>query len=173
MKLIATLSLLATAAVGAVAADLGIDVTLPVECERQTQSGDKIFVHYRGTLQFNGQKFDASTYLPLSQARVNDNQLLILTFPQAMTEALLSHSFLEEALSSRGTLFIQYLSPYYQYPDVLTTTCNAKLGHRLAEHVHRRKEVRYCPLLHTVFMSLDALCYPYDIIPIRSHFYAI
>ncbi|EPE04668.1 peptidylprolyl isomerase [Ophiostoma piceae UAMH 11346] len=60
MKLLVTLSLLATAAVGAVAADLGIDVTLPVECERQTQSGDKIFVHYRGTLQSNGQKFDAS-----------------------------------------------------------------------------------------------------------------
>lgn len=55
-----TLSLLASAAVGVLAADLQIDVTLPVECERRTQKGDKIQVHYRGTLQSNGQKFDAS-----------------------------------------------------------------------------------------------------------------
>ncbi|AEO60166.1 hypothetical protein MYCTH_2309077 [Thermothelomyces thermophilus ATCC 42464] len=53
--------LLASAAVGALASDeLKIDVTLPVECERKTQKGDRISVHYRGTLQSNGQKFDAS-----------------------------------------------------------------------------------------------------------------
>ncbi|KAK0610407.1 FKBP-type peptidyl-prolyl cis-trans isomerase [Bombardia bombarda] len=57
-----SLSLLAASvAVGVSAAeDLKIDVTLPVECERKTQKGDKINVHYRGTLQSNGQKFDAS-----------------------------------------------------------------------------------------------------------------
>jgi FK506-binding protein 2 len=56
-----SLSLLASAAVGVLAADdLKIDVTLPVECERKSQKGDKIDVHYRGTLQSNGQKFDAS-----------------------------------------------------------------------------------------------------------------
>lgn len=56
-----SLSLLASAAVGALASDgLKIDVTLPVECERKTQKGDKIDVHYKGTLQSNGQKFDAS-----------------------------------------------------------------------------------------------------------------
>lgn len=60
-RLFLTLSLLASAAIGALAADsdLGIDVTLPVECDRKTKSGDKIFVHYRGTLT-NGNKFDAS-----------------------------------------------------------------------------------------------------------------
>ncbi len=58
----ASLPLLATMAVGALAAELKIDVTLPVECDRRTQATDKINVHYRGTLQSNGEKFDASTF---------------------------------------------------------------------------------------------------------------
>lgn len=58
--LLTSLSLLASAAVGALAADLKIDVTLPVECDRPTKANDKIYVHYRGTLQSNGNKFDAS-----------------------------------------------------------------------------------------------------------------
>lgn len=58
--LFAALSLLANAATGALAAELMIDVTLPVECDRRTQANDKINVHYRGTLQSNGNKFDAS-----------------------------------------------------------------------------------------------------------------
>ncbi|SPQ25924.1 491af843-1f3f-4dba-81bf-193a5aee875a [Thermothielavioides terrestris] len=60
-RILLSLSLLASAAVGALASEeLKIDVTLPVECERKTQKGDTINVHYRGTLQSNGQKFDAS-----------------------------------------------------------------------------------------------------------------
>ncbi|KAL2134313.1 hypothetical protein VTI74DRAFT_510 [Chaetomium olivicolor] len=60
-NILLTLSLLASAAVGALAADeLKIDVTLPVECDRKTQKGDTVNVHYRGTLQSNGQQFDAS-----------------------------------------------------------------------------------------------------------------
>jgi FK506-binding protein 2 len=35
-------------------------ITNPVECERKTQKGDKISVHYRGTLQDGGKQFDAS-----------------------------------------------------------------------------------------------------------------
>lgn len=58
--LFASLILLASAANGALATDLKIDVTLPVECDRRTKAGDKINVHYRGTLQSNGVKFDAS-----------------------------------------------------------------------------------------------------------------
>ncbi|CAJ2500135.1 Uu.00g029880.m01.CDS01 [Anthostomella pinea] len=54
-NLLLSLSLLA-AAVGA----LDIDVTLPVECERKTQKGDMIEVHYSGTLAADGNKFDAS-----------------------------------------------------------------------------------------------------------------
>ncbi|CAK7235096.1 Peptidyl-prolyl cis-trans isomerase fpr2 [Sporothrix curviconia] len=57
--LFVSLTLLASAATGALAADLKIDVTLPVECDRRTKAGDKIDVHYRGTLQSNGAKFDA------------------------------------------------------------------------------------------------------------------
>ncbi len=60
-RILLSLSLLASAAVGALASDdLKIDVTLPVECERKSQKGDQIDVHYRGTLQSNGQQFDAS-----------------------------------------------------------------------------------------------------------------
>lgn len=62
MKL--SLALLA-ATLGFVAAeDLGIEVTHAVECERKTQKGDNIEVHYRGTLASNGEKFDASTLVP-------------------------------------------------------------------------------------------------------------
>lgn len=39
---------------------LDIDVTHKVECKRPTQRGDKIDVHYRGTLASDGSEFDAS-----------------------------------------------------------------------------------------------------------------
>ena len=39
---------------------LDIDVTHKVECKRPTQRGDKIDVHYRGTLASDGSVFDAS-----------------------------------------------------------------------------------------------------------------
>ncbi|KAI0890968.1 hypothetical protein F4806DRAFT_489771 [Annulohypoxylon nitens] len=58
-----SLSLVASITLGALASDpseLKIDVTLPVECDRKTQKGDIIQVHYRGTLASNGNKFDAS-----------------------------------------------------------------------------------------------------------------
>ncbi|KAI0190801.1 hypothetical protein F4808DRAFT_444325 [Astrocystis sublimbata] len=58
--MLASLTLLASAAVGALASDLKIDVTLPVDCDRKTKKGDSIEVHYRGTLAANGNKFDAS-----------------------------------------------------------------------------------------------------------------
>jgi FK506-binding protein 2 len=57
-----TLSVAALAsAVTVLAADeVTIDVTRAVECERKSQKGDKISVHYRGTLQDGGKQFDAS-----------------------------------------------------------------------------------------------------------------
>ncbi|KAF4301621.1 putative fk506-binding protein 2 precursor protein [Botryosphaeria dothidea] len=40
--------------------DLDIQVTRPKSCSRKTHSGDKIEVHYRGTLQGDGSVFDES-----------------------------------------------------------------------------------------------------------------
>lgn len=60
-----SLAALASATVGVLAAEeLKIDVTSAVECERKTKKGDKIEVHYRGTLQSDGSKFDASPSAP-------------------------------------------------------------------------------------------------------------
>ena len=61
MRSLLSLSLMASAAVCVLATEeLKIDVTTGVECDRKTQKGDRINVHYRGTLQSNGEKFDAS-----------------------------------------------------------------------------------------------------------------
>ncbi|KAI1058789.1 hypothetical protein LB507_003485 [Fusarium sp. FIESC RH6] len=60
MKAALFLSALASAAVGVVAEELKIDVTLPVVCERKTQKGDRVQMHYRGTLKDSGKQFDAS-----------------------------------------------------------------------------------------------------------------
>jgi hypothetical protein len=51
--------LLALLATSALAAEVSIDVTNPVECTRKTQAGDSITVNYRGTLP-NGEEFDSS-----------------------------------------------------------------------------------------------------------------
>ncbi|KAI1500177.1 cation transport protein-domain-containing protein [Biscogniauxia marginata] len=59
-SLLLSLSLVASAAVCALASELNIDTTLSVECDRKTQKGDFIEVHYKGTLASNGNKFDAS-----------------------------------------------------------------------------------------------------------------
>jgi FK506-binding protein 2 len=56
MHLPLLLTLLATSAI---AAEVTIDVTNPVECTRKTQAGDSITVNYRGTLP-NGEEFDSS-----------------------------------------------------------------------------------------------------------------
>jgi FK506-binding protein 2 len=39
---------------------LKTEVTVPKECSRKTIAGDKIHVHYRGTLAKDGSEFDAS-----------------------------------------------------------------------------------------------------------------
>ncbi|EKG15539.1 hypothetical protein MPH_07279 [Macrophomina phaseolina MS6] len=39
---------------------LDIEVTHKVDCTRKTVSGDKVDVHYRGTLEADGSEFDAS-----------------------------------------------------------------------------------------------------------------
>jgi FK506-binding protein 2 len=56
-----SIAVLASAASTVLAADqVKIEVTRAVECDRKTQKGDKISVHYRGTLQDGGKEFDAS-----------------------------------------------------------------------------------------------------------------
>lgn len=55
-----SIAALATVATTVFADEVKIEVTRAVECERKTQKGDKISVHYRGTLQADGSQFDAS-----------------------------------------------------------------------------------------------------------------
>ena len=60
-----SLGLVASAAVGALAssaAELKIEVTQAVECDRKTKSGDGIQVHYKGTFADTGKQFDSSTF---------------------------------------------------------------------------------------------------------------
>ncbi|KAI1041542.1 hypothetical protein LB505_001810 [Fusarium chuoi] len=59
MKAALLLSALASAAIGVIAEDLKIDVTLPVVCDRKTKKGDRVQMHYRGTLKDSGKQFDA------------------------------------------------------------------------------------------------------------------
>lgn len=61
MKLLAvSLAVLASLTSTVLAAEVKIDVTRAVECDRKSQKGDKISVHYRGTLEKDGSEFDAS-----------------------------------------------------------------------------------------------------------------
>ncbi|KAG9623489.1 hypothetical protein KCU64_g20270, partial [Aureobasidium melanogenum] len=53
------LALFASAA-SALNKPLDIQVDKAVDCTRKTVTGDKIEVHYRGTLQDGGKEFDAS-----------------------------------------------------------------------------------------------------------------
>ena len=61
MHLLSLLSLaLFSAPFAARAAEVETEYTLKQECERKTQRGDTIEVHYRGTLASDGSEFDAS-----------------------------------------------------------------------------------------------------------------
>ena len=53
-------AVLASLATSILAKDVDVLVTRGVECERKSQKGDKIQVHYRGTLADGGKQFDAS-----------------------------------------------------------------------------------------------------------------
>merc|ERR1712188_275863 len=58
--LIVTLILAATALVAASDGELVVDVIEAKECTRKTQKGDKLSMHYTGTLADGGKKFDSS-----------------------------------------------------------------------------------------------------------------
>lgn len=55
-----TLAVLASASAAIAAEEVIVEVTRAVECERKSQKGDKISVHYKGTLASDGSEFDAS-----------------------------------------------------------------------------------------------------------------
>lgn len=54
------LALIFASAVLALDKPLNIEVVEAKECSRKTQRGDKVDVHYRGTLESDGSEFDAS-----------------------------------------------------------------------------------------------------------------
>ncbi|OKL64596.1 FK506-binding protein 2 [Talaromyces atroroseus] len=60
MRFTTLLANLFFAATMATAADLQIEVTHAVECNRKTTNGDNVKMHYRGTLADSGKQFDAS-----------------------------------------------------------------------------------------------------------------
>ncbi|KAF3004244.1 Peptidyl-prolyl cis-trans isomerase fpr2 [Curvularia kusanoi] len=62
MKLTTILAFAATALAGEVINNehLKTEVVTAVDCKRPTVAGDKIHVHYRGTLESDGSEFDAS-----------------------------------------------------------------------------------------------------------------
>jgi FK506-binding protein 2 len=58
-----SIAFLASAATSVLAADVKVEVTRAVECDRKSKKGDKIHVHYRGNLEEDGKvgkQFDAS-----------------------------------------------------------------------------------------------------------------
>ncbi|KAF2823278.1 hypothetical protein CC86DRAFT_447703 [Ophiobolus disseminans] len=59
---VATIFAIATVALADVINNehLKTEVVVSVECSRKTIAGDKIHVHYRGTLESDGSEFDAS-----------------------------------------------------------------------------------------------------------------
>ncbi|CAF0766391.1 unnamed protein product [Adineta steineri] len=61
-KYIIIIALLSMIIVDTLAADkLQIDVTKKVDnCERKSKNGDRLHMHYTGTLKSNGKKFDSS-----------------------------------------------------------------------------------------------------------------
>lgn len=70
------ISAIASASFGLAAAEgLKIDVTLPVQCDRKTQKGDTVSMHYKGTLAESGTKFDASWYTRRCQRSQPSNSL--------------------------------------------------------------------------------------------------
>ena len=60
MRVLTLYLTLALATLSLAAETVNVDVTHAVECKRKTQKGDKISVHYRGTLASDGSEFDAS-----------------------------------------------------------------------------------------------------------------
>lgn len=107
MKAQLLLSALAAALVAA--EELKVDVTHAVECDRKTIKGDKIAMHYHGTLADTGKKFDASELemLPYWMRLRGDD--ITDRFLQATTAASLFVSSWALDRSSRGETILSNL----------------------------------------------------------------
>ncbi|OJD36862.1 fkbp-type peptidyl-prolyl [Diplodia corticola] len=77
---------------------LDIQVTHSVECERKTVAGDKVDVHYRGTLEADGTEFDAS---------YNRGQPLSFTVGKGMVIKGWDQGLLDMCIGEKRTLTIQ------------------------------------------------------------------
>ncbi|KAM3494262.1 hypothetical protein MY3957_002411, partial [Beauveria namnaoensis] len=89
MKTATVLSAIAAlAATAAAAAELKIDVTHKVECERKTKKGDKVSMHYRGTLAADGSQFDASASPPVATIAVprSTSRLALVSWDQGLLD---------------------------------------------------------------------------------------
>lgn len=119
------LGLLASTAVGFAAADdLKIDVTRGVECDRKTVKGDRISVHYRGSLQANGKEFDASYNRGKPfQVKIGAGQVI--------------QGFVHPSSGWSGGIMLPSLLRHMFH--MLTET--SQLGAGPARNVHRREEV--------------------------------
>lgn len=69
MKATTIMSVLAAAIGLAAAEELTIEVMHSVKCDRKTQKGDQISMHYKGTLSGSGQQFDASMSAPIPHSK--------------------------------------------------------------------------------------------------------
>lgn len=83
---------------------LDIKVTEPVTCSRKSQAGDKVNVHYRGTLE-DGKEFDAS---------YNRNQPLSFVVGKGQVIKGWDEGLLDMCPGEKRTLTVQ---PEYGYGD--------------------------------------------------------
>lgn len=77
MKSTTILSALAVAVNFVTAEELKIEVTHSTKCDRKTQKGDQVSMHYTGMLLDSGNKFDASVSASVSHSKVFANAIFL------------------------------------------------------------------------------------------------
>ncbi|KAL9536045.1 hypothetical protein SMMN14_01335 [Sphaerulina musiva] len=107
MKFASTLATLTVLAAGVTALDKPLDIkkTHTVECTTKTKVGDKVEMHYRGTLEKDGSEFDAS---------YNRGTPLPFTLGKGQVIKGWDEGLLEMCVGDKRTLTIQ---PVYGYGD--------------------------------------------------------
>ncbi|EMF17549.1 FKBP-type peptidyl-prolyl isomerase [Sphaerulina musiva SO2202] len=107
MKFASTLATLTVLAAGVTALDKPLDIkkTHTVECTTKTKVGDKVEMHYRGTLEKDGSEFDAS---------YNRGTPLPFTLGKGQVIKGWDEGLLDMCVGDKRTLTIQ---PVYGYGD--------------------------------------------------------